>query len=50
MEKIGIVTDSCSGITLDDATKLNIGVVAMPFTINNNHYLEGVDLSQEEFY
>ena len=45
-----IVTDSNSGITQDEGRKLGISVLPMPFYINEVMYLEGVTLSQEEFY
>ena len=50
MRKIAIVTDSNSGITQDEGRKLGISVLPMPFYINDVMYLEGVTLSQEEFY
>lgn len=50
MGKIAVVTDSNSGITQDEGRKLGISVIPMPFYINEVMYLEGVTLSQEEFY
>lgn len=50
MRKIGIMTDSHSGILPEEAKKLGIKVLPMPFYINDKLYLEGVDLSREEFY
>ena len=50
MRKIAIVTDSNSGITQDEGRKLGISVLPMSFYINEVMYLEGVTLSQEEFY
>ena len=50
MRKTAIVTDSNSGITQDEGRKLGISVLPMPFYINEVMYLEGVTLSQEEFY
>ena len=50
MRKIAIVTDSNSGITQDEGRKLGISVLPMPFYIKEVMYLEGVTLSQEEFY
>ena len=50
MRKIAIVTDSNSGITQDEGRKLGISVLPMPFYINEVMYLEGVTLSQQEFY
>lgn len=50
MGKIAIVTDSNSGITQDQGRELGISVIPMPFYINEKMYLEGITLSQEEFY
>ena len=50
MKKIGIMTDSHSGILTEEAEKLGIKVLPMPFYIDDELYLEGVDLSREEFY
>lgn len=50
MNKIAIITDSNSGITEAEAKELNIGMVPMPFYIDEQLYFEGVSLTQEEFY
>ena len=50
MGKIAIVTDSNSGISQEQGRELGIKVVPMPFYINEKMYLEGITLSQEEFY
>lgn len=50
MGKIAIITDSNSGITQDEGRKLGISVLPMPFYINDVMYLEGITLSQEDFY
>ena len=50
MGKIAIVTDRNSGITQDQARELGVSVIPMPFYINEKLYLEGITLSQEEFY
>ena len=50
MGKIAIVTDSNSGITQSQAEELGVYVIPMPFYINEKMYLEGVTLTQEEFY
>ena len=50
MGKVAIVTDSNSGITQDLARDLGVSVIPMPFYINDKLYLEGITLSQEEFY
>lgn len=50
MEKVAIITDSNSGITQSEAQKLGISVLPMPFFINDELYLEDINLTQEEFY
>ena len=50
MSKIAIVTDSNSGITQEEGRRLEVSVIPMPFFINEKMYLEGITLSQEEFY
>lgn len=50
MKKIAVVTDSNSGITQEEAQKMGIHVLPMPFTIDGNEYFEGINLTQEEFY
>lgn len=48
--KIAVVTDSNSGITQDEANKLGLYVVPMPFMINGDTFEEGISLTQDEFY
>lgn len=50
MKKIGIMTDSHSGILTEEAEKLGIKVLPMPFYIDDELYLEGVEFTREEFY
>lgn len=50
MGKIAIVTDSNSGITQEQSRDMGISVIPMPFYINEKMYLEGITLSQENFY
>lgn len=50
MSNIAIITDTNSGITPEEAQQKKIGVVPMPFYIDERLYFEGVSLSQEEFY
>ena len=50
MSKIAIVTDSNSGITQEEGRRLAVSVIPMPFFINEKMYLEGITLSQDEFY
>ena len=48
--KTAIATDSNSGITQEQAAKLGIYVLPMPFMINGEIFHEGVDLTHEEFF
>lgn len=50
MSSIAIITDSNSGITQEEAKKMGIYVVPMPFLIDEKDYYEDVNLTQEEFY
>ncbi|MDO4340723.1 MAG: DegV family protein [Eubacteriales bacterium] len=50
MGKIAIVTDSNSGITQEQGRQMGVSVLPMPFYINEKMYLEGITLTQEEFY
>ncbi len=50
MRPIGIITDSHSSITQEEAKQLGIWVLPMPFYIDGECYLEGVNLTREEFF
>ncbi len=50
MKKIGIVTDSHSSISQEEAEKLGIFVLPMPFYIDGVCYYESVTLSRELFF
>ena len=50
MAKVGIITDSNSGITQKQADELGIFVLPMPFMVNEETFFEDISLSQEEFY
>ena len=50
MSKIGIVTDSNSGITQAEGKELGIHVMPMPFFIDGELFLEDITLTQEQFY
>ena len=50
MKSIGIITDSHSGITQEEAKQLGIWVLPMPFYIDGEYYLEGINLTREEFF
>lgn len=50
MPKIGVVTDSNSGISVEEGKRLGVAVIPMPVHINGEIFYEGVDISQETFY
>ena len=50
MKKTAIVTDSNSGITQKEAAEKGIYVIPMPFMISGKTFLEGQDLTKEQFY
>lgn len=50
MKKVAIVTDTNSGFTNEQALELGIFLVHMPFNINGEEFLDGVNLTQTEFY
>ena len=50
MSKIRIITDSNSGITVDDARELGVTVLPMPFSIDEEVFFEQESLTQEQFY
>ena len=50
MKKVKIITDSNSGISQEEGKNLGVFVIPMPFTINDEEYLEEVSITQEQFY
>lgn len=50
MKKIGVITDSHSGISQKEAKELGILVLPMPFYFDETCYYEDVDLTREEFF
>lgn len=50
MKRVGVVTDSHSGITQKQAKEMGILVLPMPFSINGKDYLEDVTLSRTKFF
>ena len=50
MSKTAIVTDSNSGISPEEAGRLGVYLLPMPFFIDETLYFEGETLSQEEFF
>ena len=50
MSRIAIMTDSNSGIMPAEASNYGIHVLPMPIIIDGTTYLEGIDITVEEFY
>ena len=50
MEKIAILTDSNSGLTKEEAAKHQIHILPMIFFVDGTECIEGVSLSEEEFF
>jgi DegV family protein with EDD domain len=50
MSKVAILTDSNSGITIEESKEMGVYVLPMPFYINGELYYEEIDLSQDQFY
>jgi DegV family protein with EDD domain len=46
---IAVTTDTASDLSPAKAEALGVGLVPMPFMINDKNYLEGVDLDEAEF-
>ena len=50
MPKVAVMTDSNSGITQMEGKEMGIGVVPMPFTIDDKTYFEDINLTRKEFF
>lgn len=50
MADVAIVTDSNSGISVEEGKALGVTVVPMPVHINGTIFYEGLDITQEQFY
>ena len=50
MQKVGIVTDSHSGISQEEAKKMGIYVLPMPFYIEEACYYEAVTITRDTFF
>lgn len=48
--KVAIMTDTNSGISVEEGRSMGIYVIPMPVLIDGKVHYEGVDISQEEFY
>ncbi len=50
MKKVGIMTDSNSGLSQAEAAKMGIRVLPMPFYFGDECYYEDVSLTREDFF
>ncbi len=50
MSKVAIITDTNSGIMPAEGETLGIKVIPTPFMIDGAEYLEGINLTQEDFF
>lgn len=50
MKRVGVITDSHGGISLEEAAKLGVRVLPMPFYFGDDCYYEGVSITREEFF
>lgn len=50
MDKIGIITDTNSGLTAELAKQHDILLLPMPIMVNGDEYFENVDITQAEFF
>ena len=50
MSKIAVVTDTNSGITHEEAKKLGVYLLPMPFIVDGTEYFEGVTCTYEHFF
>ena len=48
--KIGVSTDSGSGITQEESRQLGVRVVPMPFRIDGQEYFEDINITREVFF
>ena len=50
MKKIGIITDSHCGISIEEADKYGVKVLSMPLYMDNMCYYEGISITREECF
>lgn len=50
MKKIGVVTDSHGGISQEEAARIGVKVLPMPFYFGDDCYYEGVSITKDEFF
>ncbi len=50
MSKIAIITDTNSGMPQEEADRLGVSLVPMPFMVDGKEYFEGVDCTYAQFF
>ena len=50
MKKIGVVTDSHGGISQEEAARIEVKVLPMPFYFGDDCYYEGLSITKDEFF
>ena len=50
MNNIGIITDTNSGMTAQEARQSGVILMSMPFTVNGRNYVENVNMTYGEFF
>lgn len=48
--KVGIATDTNSGITIEEAEKIGVGIIPMPFFIDDKEYFEELTIDRATFF
>lgn len=48
--KVGVATDTNSGITIKESEKIGVGVIPMPFFIDGKEYFEELTIDRDTFF
>ena len=49
-KKIGVLLDSCSGISQKEAKTMGVHIIPTPFFVNGELFLEDVTMSVDDLY
>ncbi|MBQ8431025.1 MAG: DegV family protein, partial [Clostridia bacterium] len=50
MKKVAILTDNSSGFSPEEAEKLGLKIIYIPFIIDGEEYIENSNLTREQFF
>ncbi len=50
MSKIAVVTDTNSSMTFEEAARIGVYLMPMPFFVNDKEYIDGVTCSYDQFF